>query len=185
MITPRLEAGENLFETIRDKFNALADAVDQLSKLESATPLLDVVDTGAGRLIRWNGSEAEPAQVQSETVATGYAGPFCVELTGSTTARVFDSSNPQSNYAGTITVGTVRHDMPAGTLTVSAGFVVYLTVYYDATEGALAYSYATSLSSAAQGAQGWYKALAEIGQNGAVRQLHFGGDVEIAGRWCE
>ena len=48
MITPRLESGENLFEVLREKFNALAEAVDRLDKLASASPLLDVVDTGAG-----------------------------------------------------------------------------------------------------------------------------------------
>lgn len=185
MITPRLESGENLFETLREKFNALAEAVDQLGKLESDTPLLDVVDTGAGKLIRWNGSEPEPAAAGETTIATGYAGPFCVELTGTTTARVFDGSNPQSVNAGTITVGTARHSMPAGTITVSAGSVVYLTVRYDATEDSLVYSYATSLSSAVEGPQGWYKALAQIGQDGKPRQVHFSGDVEIAGRWCE
>ena len=54
MIVPRLESGENLFEVLREKFNALADAVEQLDKLASASPLLDVLDTGAGKLIRWN-----------------------------------------------------------------------------------------------------------------------------------
>ena len=61
MIVPKLESGENLFEVLREKFNALADAVDQLDKLASASPLLDVVDTGAGKLIRWNGPEPEDA----------------------------------------------------------------------------------------------------------------------------
>ena len=187
MITPRLEAGENLFETLREKFNALADAVDRLGQLESATPLLDVVDTGAGRVIRWNGAEPEPS-APGETVSatvTGYAGPFSVELTGTTTARIFDGTTPESVNAGTITVGSVHHSMPAGTIAVSAGFVVYLTVRYDATEQDLVYSYATSLSSAVTGAQGWYKELARVGQDGKLRQVHFGGDIEIAGRWCE
>jgi len=188
MITPRLESGENVFETLREKFNALAEAVDQLGKLESASPLLDVIDTGAGRLIRWNGTEAEPSAAVSggtTTVETGYAGQFRVELTGATTARICDGSNPDSLYAGTITVGSSHHDMPAGTLTVSAGFVVYLTVHYDAGTDDLVYSYATSLSSAAIGPQGWYKALAEVGQDSTLRQIHYGGDIEIAGRWCE
>ena len=70
MITPRLESGENVFETLREKFNALAEAVDQLAKLESASPLLDVIDTGAGRLIRWNGSEAEPSAAVSGGTTT-------------------------------------------------------------------------------------------------------------------
>lgn len=189
MITPRLESGENVFETIREKFNALAEAVDQLAKLESASPLLDVIDTGAGRLIRWNGTEAEPSAAVSggttTTVETGYAGQFRVELTGATTARIYDASNPDSLYAGTITVGSSHHDMPAGTLTVSAGFVVYLTVHYDAGTDDLVYSYATSLSSAATGPQAWYKKLAEVRQDGTLRQIHYGGDIEIAGRWCE
>ena len=188
MITPRLESGENVFETLREKFNALAEAVDQLGKLESASPLLDVIDTGAGRLIRWNGAEAEPSAAVSggtTTVETGYAGQFRVELAGATTARIYDASNPDSLYAGTITVGSSHHDMPAGTLTVSAGFVVYLTVHYDAGTDALAYSYATSLSSAATGPQGWYKVLAEVRQDGTLRQIHYGGNIEIAGRWCE
>ena len=59
MIVPRLESGENLFEVLREKFNALAEAVEQLDKLASASPLLDVLDTGAGKLIRWNGPEPE------------------------------------------------------------------------------------------------------------------------------
>ena len=189
MITPRLEAGENVFETLREKFNALAEAVDQLGKLESASPSLDVIDTGAGRLIRWNGTEAEPSAAVSggttTTVETGYAGQFLVELTGATTARIVDGSNPDSLYAGTITVGSSHHDMPAGTLTVSAGFVVYLTVHYDAGTDDLVYSYATSLSSAATGPQGWYKVLAEVRQDGTLRQIHYGGNIEIAGRWCE
>ena len=47
MIIPRLESGENLFEVLREKFNVLADAVEQLDKLASASPLLDVLDTDA------------------------------------------------------------------------------------------------------------------------------------------
>lgn len=188
MITPRLESGENVFETLREKFNALAEAVDQLGKLESASPLLDVIDTGAGKLIRWNGTEAEPSAAVSggtTTVETGYAGQFRVELTGATTARIYDASAPDSLYAGTITVGSSHHDMPAGTLTVSAGFVVYLTVHYDAGTDGLEYSYATGLSSEVAGPRGWYKALAEIRPDGSLRQIHYGGDIEIAGRWCE
>ena len=186
MITPRLEAGENLFETMREKFNALAEAVDRLGQLESATPLLDVVDTGAGRVIRWNGAEPEPpAAREAASAGTGYAGPFCVELTGTTTARIFDGADPQNINAGTVTVGSVHHSMPAGTITVSAGFVVYLTVRYDSTAQDLVYSYASSLTSAVTGAQGWYRELARVGQDGKLRQVHFGGDIEIAGRWCE
>ena len=188
MMTPRLEAGENVFETLREKFNALAEAVDQLAKLESASPLLDVIDTGAGKLIRWNGTEAEPSAAVSggtTTVETGYAGQFRVELAGATTARIYDASDPDSLYAGTITVGSSHHEMPAGTLMVSAGLFVYLTVHYDAVADDLVYSYATSLSSDATGARGWYKKLAEVKPDGTLRQIHYGGDIEIAGRWCE
>ena len=82
MIVPRLESGENHFEVLREKFNALADAVDRLDKLASASPLLDVVDTGAGKLIRWNGPDPEPGGAASEpAVVSGYAGAFAVELT--------------------------------------------------------------------------------------------------------
>ena len=68
MITPRLESGENVFETLREKFNALAEAVDQLGKLESASPLLDVIDTGAGKLIRWNGVDYPVEEITLRTV---------------------------------------------------------------------------------------------------------------------
>ena len=57
MIVPRLESGENLFEVLREKFNALAEAVERLDRLASASPILDVVDIGTGKLIRWNGPD--------------------------------------------------------------------------------------------------------------------------------
>ena len=82
MIVPKLESGENLFEVLREKFNALADAVEQLDKLASASPLLDVLDTGAGKLIQWNGPAPENAgaAATAPTVSQGYAGAFAVEM---------------------------------------------------------------------------------------------------------
>ena len=186
MMTPRLEPGENLFEVLREKFNALAEAVDRLDMLSSATPLLDVVDTGAGKLIRWNGPEPENAggAVESE-VRSGYAGPFAVELDGGTAARVYNAADPNSEYAGEIVVGSTRHNMPVGTVSIPSGVAIdiYLTVYYNASIENLVYSFATSLSQAVTGAQGWYRKLARVNAAGTVTQVHLGGDIEISGRW--
>ncbi len=189
MIVPRLESGENMFEVLREKFNALADAVEQLDKLASASPLLDVLDTGAGKLIRWNGPEPENAgAAATETpVAPGYAGAFAVELVGGTSARIFNGSNPSGEYAGEIRIGSTIHDMPTGSVSITPGTAadIYLTVYYDAaaTPPALAYGFAKTLSASVTGAQGWYKKLAHIGPAGTVTQTHLSGDVEISGRW--
>jgi len=187
MITPRLESGENLFEVLREKFNALADAVDRLDKLASASPLLDVVDMGEGKLIRWNGPAPEPGGAASESVvASNYAGAFAVELVGGTSARIFNGSAPSGEYAGEIVVGTTHHNMPAGTVQITPGEPsdVYLTVYYNTGTSALVYAFATTLSATVTGAQGWYRKLAVVSAAGSVTQVHFGGDVEIAGRWC-
>ena len=187
MITPRLESGENLFEVLREKFNALADAVDRLDRLASASPLLDVVDMGEGKLIRWNGPTPEPSGAASESVAvSGYAGAFAVELVGGTSARIFNGSAPSGEYAGEIVVGTTHHNMPAGTVQITPGEPsdVYLTVYYNTGTSALVYAFATTLSATVTGAQGWYRKLAVVSAAGSVTQVHFGGDVEIAGRWC-
>ena len=189
MIVPRLESGENLFEVLRDKFNALAEAVEQLDKLASASPLLDVLDTGAGKLIRWNGPEPESAgAAASETPVTpGYPGAFAVELVGGTSARIFNGSNPSGEYAGEIRIGNVIHNMPNGTVPVVSGQTasIYLTVYYDstATPPALVYGFAKNLSTSVTGAQGWYKTLAKISSAGTVTQVHLSGDIEISGRW--
>ena len=189
MIVPRLESGENLFEVLREKFNALAEAVEQLDKLASASPLLDVLDTGTGKLIRWNGPEPENAgAVSSETeVITGYAGAFAVKLVGGTSARIYNGSNPSGAYAGEIRIGNVIHNMPAGTVPVAPGQSVgiYLTVYYDttATPPTLVYGFANSLSAFVTGSQGWYKTLANVSSSGTVTQVHLSGDVEICGRW--
>ena len=189
MIVPRLESGENLFEVLREKFNALADAVEQLDKLASASPLLDVLDTGAGKLIRWNGPEPENtgAAGAGKSNSSGYAGAFAVELVGGTSAHVFNGANPNSEYAGEIRIGTTSHNMPAGTVPVAADAPaeIYLTVYYDATAAppALVYGFATSLSASVTGPQGWYRTLAHISRTGAVTQAHLGGDIEICGRW--
>ena len=187
MITPRLESGENLFEVLREKFNALADAVDRLDKLASASPLPDVVDMGEGKLIRWNGPAPEPGGAASESVvASNYAGAFAVELVGGTSARIFNGSAPSGEYAGEIVVGTTHHNMPAGTVQITPGEPsdVYLTVYYNTGTSALVYAFATTLSATVTGAQGWYRKLAVVSAAGSVTQVHFGGDVEIAGRWC-
>ena len=187
MITPRLESGENLFEVLREKFNALADAVDHLDKLASASPLLDVLDTGEGKLIRWNGPDPEPPGASSASVVvSGYAGAFAVEVIGGTSARIFNAGNPSGEYAGEIVVGTSHHNMPAGTVQITQGTVseVYLTVYYDTGTSAMVYAFATTLSESVTGAQGWYRKLAVVSAAGSVTQVHFGGDVEIAGRWC-
>lgn len=187
MIVPRLESGENLFEVLREKFNALADAVDRLDKLASASPLLDVVDTGAGKLIRWNGPDPEPAGAPAApAVASGYAGAFAVELTGETSARVFNAADPSGEYAGEIVVGTAHHNMPAGTVQITPGTAsdVYLTVYYDTGTSAMTYAFATTLSASVTGDQGWYRKLATVNAAGTLTQVHFGGDIEISGRWC-
>ena len=189
MIVPRLESGENLFEVLREKFNALADAVEQLDKLASASPLLDVLDTGAGKLIRWNGPDPENtgAAGTGKPVPAGYAGAFAVELVGGTSAHIFNGSNPNSEYAGEIRIGNMSHNMPAGTVPVApdAPAEIYLTVYYDtaATPPALVYGFTTSLSASVTGPQGWYRTLAHISRTGAVTQAHLGGDIEICGRW--
>jgi len=189
MIVPRLESGENLFEVLREKFNALAEAVEQLDKLASASPLLDVLDTGAGKLIRWNGPEPEDtgAAASEVPVVPGYAGAFAVELVGGTAARVFNGSNPSDEYAGEIRIGNVIHNMPAGSVPFISGqsAEIYLTVYYDsmATPPALVYGFANSLSASVTGAQGWYRTLAKVGSTGTVTQVHWGGNIEISGRW--
>ena len=189
MIVPRLESGENLFEVLRDKFNALADAVEQLDKLASATPLLDIVDVGAGKLIRWNGPDpgtagAAPAE---PVVVSGYAGAFAVELIGGTAARIHNAAAPDGAYAGEIRIGNITHNMPVGILPVEQGTAddIYLTVYYDAAAAnpALVYGFAKTLSAPVTGVQGWHKKLAHVSSNGTVTQLHLGGDIEICGRW--
>lgn len=188
MIVPRLESGENLFEVLREKFNALAEAVEQLDRLASGSPLLDVLDTGAGKLIRWNGPDPEGTGAASETEgSTRYAGAFAVKLSGGTSAQVFNGSNPAGEHAGVIRIGNTFHNMPAGTVAVTPGMPaeIYLTVYYDAeaTPPALAYGYASTLSEPVTGAQGWYRTLAHVSSNGVVTQVHLGGDIEICGRW--
>lgn len=189
MIVPKLESGENLFEVLREKFNALADAVEQLDKLASASPLLDVLDTGAGKLIRWNGPEPDNtgAAPSEPAVSSKYGGAFSVEVVGGTSARIFNGSNPSGEYAGRIRIGTMFHNMPVGTVPVTPGepAEIYLTVYYNtaATPPALAYGFANTLSGAVTGPQGWYKTLANVSSTGTVTQVHLSGDVEIGGRW--
>ena len=188
MIVPRLESGENIFEVLREKFNALADAVDQLDKLASASPLLDVVDTGAGKLIRWNGPEPEPSggTASEIVVVPDYAGAFAVELVGGTSARIYNAADPSGAYAGEIVIGATRYNMPAGTVQITSGTAadIYLTVYYNTGTSALAYAFATTLSTAVTGAQGWYRKLAQVSSSGTLTQVHFGGNIEIVGRWC-
>lgn len=186
MIIPKLETGENLFEVLREKFNALADAVEQLDRLSSATPLLDVVDTGAGKLIRWNGPEPDNAgAAPAEMPSPGYRGAFAVEKSGENAVRIFNAADPSGVYAGQIVIGSTRYDMPVGTLPVTPGAAadVYLTVYYNSSAGNLVYGFATTLSEAVTGAQGWYKKLARVSSAGAVTQMHLCGDIEISGRW--
>ena len=189
MIVPRLESGDNLFEVLRERFNALADAVEYLDKLGSASPLLDIVDTGAGKIIRWNGPEPETAGAARtvQDVPSGYAGAFAVELVGGTSARIYNAADPAGEYAGEIRIGNTVHNMPAGTLQFEPGTAadIYLTVHYDAgaANPALVYGFAKTLSAAVTGAQGWYKKLAHVGADGTMKQLHLGGDIEISGRW--
>ena len=189
MIVPKLESGENLFEVLREKFNALADAVDQLDKLASASPLLDVVDTGAGKLIRWNGPEPEDAvsAPQEARTQSGYAGAFAVELIGGTAAWIYNGADPSGAYAGEIVIGSVHHNMPTGTVQIVSGTAadIYLTVYYNSSTSALTYEFAGTISNTVAGNQGWYRKLAHVDQNGTVTQVHLSGDIEIAGRWCE
>ena len=189
MITPRLESGENLFEVLREKFNALAEAVDSLDKLASASPLLDVVDTGAGKLIRWNGPEPEDAgAAPAKTVATArYAGAFAVEAVGGTAARIFNAATPIGEYAGEITIGSTHRNISVGTVPITPGqaAVVYLTVYWNPVTSALVCAFATSLTNLVTGAQGWYRKLAVVSSAGNVTQIHLSGNIEIGGRWCD
>ena len=186
MIIPRLESGENLFEVLREKFNALAEAVEQLDRLSSATSLLDVVDTGVGKLIRWNGPEPDNAgTAPAEMRNPDYRGAFAVEMTGGNFIQIFNAAEPSGVYAGQIVIGSTRHDMPVGTLPITQGAAadVYLTVYYNSSTGNLEYGFSTTLSEAVTGAQGWYKKLAHVSGAGDVTQVHLCGDIEISGRW--
>lgn len=189
MIVPRLESGDNLFEVLREKFNALADAVEYLDKLESASPFLAVIDTGAGKIVRWNGPEpgTEGAVQAAQAVSPGYAGAFAVELVGGTSARIYNAADPAGNSAGVIRIGNTVHEMPTGTVQIEPGTAadIYLTVHYDAGAAipALVYGFAKTLSAAVTGVQGWYKKLAHVGADGTMKQLHLGGDIEISGRW--
>lgn len=189
MIVPRLDTGENLFEVLREKFNALADAVEQLDRLASASPFLDIVDTGAGKLIQWNGPEpgTDGAAPSKQTVASGYAGAFAVEIVGGTSARIYDATAPNGQYAGEIRIGNTIHNMPVGTLQIEPGTAaeIYLTVYYDAEAAspALVYAFSKTLSEPVTGIQGWYKKLAHVSATGVVTQEHLSGDIEISGRW--
>jgi hypothetical protein len=189
MIIPRLDAGENVFEVLREKFNALAEAVEQLDRLASASPLLDVIDTGAGKLIQWNGPEpGNDGAAPAETAAVpGYAGAFAVELAGGTSARIYNAAAPNGEYAGEIRIGNTFHNMPAGTIPIEPGTAadIYLTVHYDAAGAnpGLAYGYSKTLSEPVTGVQGWYKKLAHVDGTGTVTQMHLSGDIEICGRW--
>ena len=163
--------------------------MDQLDKLASASPLLDVIDTGAGKLIRWNGPEPEDAVSAPQEAGTqsGYAGAFAVELLGGTSARIYNAALPAGEYAGDIRIGTTVHNMPVGTVPVEQGTAddIYLTVYYDASAvpPTLVYGFSKTLSGAVTGVQGWYKKLAHVGADGTMKQLHLSGDIEISGRW--
>ena len=189
MIVPRLESGENLFEVLREKFNALAEAVERLDRLASASPMLDVIDIGTGKLIRWNGPDpgAEGAAPAEPVAVSGYAGAFAVELVGGTSARIYNAAAPTGDYAGEIRIGNILHNMPSGTVSITPGASaeIYLTVYYDATATppALVYGFSKTLSESVTGVQGWYKKLAHVSAGGTVTQLHLGGDIEICGRW--
>ena len=186
MIVPRLESGENIFEVLREKFNALADAVGLLDKLASDSPFLDIVDTGAGKLIRWNGPGPEAPGAARTEVRSGYTGAFAVELNGGTSARIYNGADPSGNYAGEIIIGSTHHNMPTGTVSVEPGEAadIYLTVHYDPGTDALVYGYSRTLTQAVSGTQGWYRKLASVTAGGSVTQVHLGGDIEIAGRWC-
>lgn len=188
MIIPRLDTGENVFEVLREKFNALADAVEQLDRLASASPLLDVIDTGTGKLIQWNGPEPESNGIApAGPVGAGYAGSFAVELVGGTSARIYNAAAPNGTYAGEIRIGNTVHEMPSGTLPIEQGTDadIYLTVYYDvsAANPGLVFGYSKTLSAPVTGVQGWYKKLAHVNGNGNVTQAHLSGDIEICGRW--
>ena len=108
-------------------------------------------------------------------------------LDGGTAARVFNAAAPSGDYAGEIAIGSTRHNMPAGTVSVTPGQAadVYLTVCWDPGTSALVYAFATTLSGAVTGAQGWYRKLATVSPAGIVTQIHFGGNIEIGGRWCD
>ena len=77
--------------------------------------------------------------------------------------------------------------MRTGSVPVISGQTaeIYLTVYYDLTviPPALVYGFANSLSASVTGAQGWYRTLAKVSSTGTVTQVHFGGNIEINGRW--
>lgn len=190
MIIPRLDTGENIFEVLREKFNALADAVEQLDRLASGSPLLDVIETGTGKLICWNGPEpgTDGAAPATQTVSFKYTGAFAVEVVGGTSARIYNAAAPNGQYAGGIRIGDTVHDMPAGTLPVVPGTAaeIYLTVYYDSTAATpgLVYEFSQTLSEPVTGSQGWYKKLAHVSEAGSVTQEHLSGDIEICGRWA-
>ena len=124
----------------------------------------------------------------AHAVIGGYAGPFAVELVeGSNAVRIYNGAQPSDEYAGVIQIGNLFHNMPVGTLQIipETAQEIYLTVYYNVSGNppGLVYEFATTLSSTVTGAQGWYRRLATVSATGTLTQLHWGGDIEISGRW--
>lgn len=183
----KIRIGLPLKKTIVDKINEIISYLKATRLVQG--PGIRIRETSNGVIVSAVSASRSPDD-EDETPTPGaatYNGAFAVELVGGTSARIYHAADPSGEYAGRIRIGTTNKNMPVGSVSITSGTptAIYLTVWYDttATPPALAYQFTTSLSTAVQGEQGWYKELAHITAAGSLIQDHLSGDIEITGRW--
>jgi|GEM_PF-6017844 len=177
MVIPRLEYGENLTEVIRERFNLLAEAVEQCGRLEGDGVHIAVDDTGYGKIIRWTGQEGICGGRNGGAASGGtavYAGPFAVSVNGGT-ATV---------NAGEAVIGEVHHSVAETNLTLTAGQSETICLFVHYGNGVFTCGVNVERGNlAGLGMYDWYKRLAHVNAQGEVTQYHQSGDVEVTGRW--
>ena len=126
-------------------------------------------------------------------VVSGYAGAFAVKNNGDGTVSIYNAAKPDDTKAGTIRIGSNVFDIDVGTVTLSTSGTtrIYITVSYSGNNIVVnsadnyVFEYTNRIPQNADTRyQFWYKELASVDTDGALRQTHLCGNIEIAGRWC-
>jgi hypothetical protein len=162
---------------------ATPQTIANLNRLKSISPHLNL---GATELSKGNNGGISFPVESGDTIS----GAFDVQLAyqeenGSVVpyVHVFDSSNPNSPYAGYVYSGSSSIHMPTALLTPSAG-VVYIDIDYENETQTIAI--ASSLPSLTSLDRRWVYALAEVTLSNGIYSVHrmqTPGNLQVSGRW--
>ena len=163
----KIEQIPAFLEPLKDKFNALVDAVIELSKLSGDDGRTITIENGVIR-----------CTLQTSSGFGGYsddyAGYFTAISSGTGKIKVINGADPAATVCGSFTAGSRNVSCTATELTVSGAGVVYIRIYKSGSTYQYEFGFAATLPSVVREI---FKALASTNADGVPAQVWTGGAI--------